>query len=95
MSGDDQDDDDWAGKGYRKLEIEDAAACPNCGGKAEPEQEDDVLFYACGCGNYFGYRTVQQDEDTCAAGLPFAKLAESQLDDGTKVFIGTIGRRPA
>jgi hypothetical protein len=51
-----------------------AAECPNCGSTAEPEQEDDVLFYACECGNHFGYRQVKQ-EDACAAGIPLGHLA--------------------
>jgi hypothetical protein len=91
-------DENWAGRGF--VQIEDTAECPNCGARAEPEQEDDVLFYECECGMAFGYRLVKSEE-TCAAGLPLAHLATlggmdvSPEDIGagpaeTAVFLGSV-----
>lgn len=64
------------------------AGCPYCGGVAEPEQDGDVLYFACpGCGGEFGYRKVTSGA-FCAAGLPVA-------EPGPPVIATTITtRRP-
>jgi rubredoxin len=88
-------------------EVEDSAECPSCGDRAQPEQDDDLIYWACGCGFEFGYRRVVQ-EDTCAAGVRFADLpvrydaaqppGAVSLESGGQrqsVFLGTtIKRRP-
>lgn len=56
------------------LEPAEAAECPNCGGRVEPEQDDDLIYYPCGCGQEFGYQRIRQ-EDSCAAGIPLSHLA--------------------
>lgn len=77
------------------LEVTDAVRCTACGGRAEPEQDGDLVYYACECGFEFGYRRVEQ-QDTCAAGLPLAMVAANarpprHRPDGP-VFVGGIGR---
>lgn len=58
------------------MEPAESVACPNCGEPVEPEQDDDLVYYPCGCGHEFGYRRISQEEDaTCAAGIPLAHLA--------------------
>ena len=51
---------------------EEGIECPYCGATAEPEQDGDVVYFACpSCGGEFGHRKV--DRGTfCAAGLPVA-----------------------
>jgi hypothetical protein len=72
--------------------VEGSTGCIYCPGTAEPEQDGDLLFFACpDCGNEFGYRRVQQDGPVCAAGLPVA-VAEPVP---APVFLGAvISRRP-
>ncbi len=51
------------------------ASCPYCGGAAEPEQDGDVVYFACpGCDGEFGYRKAERGT-FCAAGLPVAVAA--------------------
>ena len=50
------------------------AECPSCGSRAEPEQDGDVLYWACECGFEFGYE-VEKQEETCAAGIELGHLA--------------------
>lgn len=69
-------------------EMSETAQCPSCGAAAEPEQDGDVLFYACECGFYFGYQAMTAEANTCAAGLPLAHLTtdpvfQSRLADLT------------
>lgn len=51
-------------------ELEEAAGCPACGELAEPEQDDDLVYFACGCGHEFGYRRVAQGGGDCQLGVP-------------------------
>jgi hypothetical protein len=73
--------------------FEGSVACPYCGGKAEPEQDSDVIFFACtACGGEFGYRRAVQSAPVCAAGLP---IADGPAQPPQPVFLGTtIKRRP-
>lgn len=49
---------------------------PECGDMAEPEQDGDHRYYACGCGMEFGYSRMQttvlaEDADgNCSVGIP-------------------------
>ena len=75
--------------------LDEAVDCSICLGKgtAEPEQDGDVLLYACTdeeCGAEFGYQRVTQPQATCAAGLP---VSVEQPATGQPVFIGSIGKR--
>lgn len=84
---------------------EEGTGCPYCGGWAEPEQDGDVVFFAClKCEGEFGHRKAERGA-FCAAGLPVAvRVDPAQLpgvvtiDTGAeqrKVFLGvTIKRRP-
>ena len=67
--------------------LEESTGCLYCGEKAEPEQDGDVVFFACtGCGGTFGHRKVTSGA-FCAAGLPVAEPEPA--------FIATtIKRRP-
>lgn len=80
-------------------EIEQAAQCPNCEAIVEPEQDDDLVYYPCGCGNEFGYRRILE-EPTCAAGIPLGHLAtlggalaEISGKQADGVFLGIPVRR--
>jgi len=84
---------------------EEGTGCIFCDGTAEPEQDGDVVYFACPkCGNEFGYRKAERGA-FCAAGLPVAiRVDPAQppgvvtIDTGVeqrKVFLGvTIKRRP-
>lgn len=65
--------------------------CIYCrGGFAEPEQDGDVVYFACPeCGGEFGHRKAERGA-FCAAGLPVAVPAEP----GLPVIATTIKRRP-
>lgn len=70
--------------------------CPSCGEAAEPEEEDGVFKYVCGCGFEFGHRRLDQPEDACSLGIPedVRRGADTRPQDQS-VFLGTsIGRRP-
>jgi radical SAM superfamily enzyme YgiQ (UPF0313 family) len=75
-----------------ELAVEGTTGCIYCGGRAEPEQDGDLFFFACPeCGNEFGHRRVQQ-EQVCAAGLP---VTVQEPGPQAPVFLGsTISRRP-
>lgn len=49
---------------------EESVDCPSCGDKAEPEQEDDLVYFACQCGHEFGYRRIAQEDTSCQLGIP-------------------------
>jgi hypothetical protein len=71
------------------MDVEQQKSCPSCSRLAEPEQDGDLIYYACeSCGYEFGYRQARQ-EGMCAAGImPLPSPEPAQ------VFIGSIGRRP-
>lgn len=75
--------------------FEKSASCPQCGGVAEPEQDGDVVYFACSdedCGAEFGHRRAVQPGPVCAAGLP-VEVREPAA--AAPVFLGTtITRRP-
>lgn len=71
-------DPDWAGRGFSGPDFSESAECPSCGHHAEPEQDGDVLYWACDCGFEFGHARVTQPEESCAAGIPLAHLATLQ-----------------
>jgi hypothetical protein len=53
------------------VNVSDSVPCPACGELAEPEQDGDVTFYACGCSYEFGYQRVAQEQDSsCQLGVP-------------------------
>jgi hypothetical protein len=79
-----------------------SVTCPYCGGTAEPEQDSDVIFFACpDCGGEFGYRRAVQSAPTCAAGLtlvtdpaqPPGVIALESGSDRRSVFLGDVIRR--
>ena len=77
--------------------IADAAECPACGDCAQPEQDGDLIYHACGCGHEFGYRRLPQQESTCQIGVPEDVRRQASLviaDTAMPVFLGSIGRRP-
>jgi hypothetical protein len=86
-------------------EVEESSPCPYCGSQAEPEQDGEVVFFACpDCGGAFGYRRVSQGQ-FCAAGLPVDIRVDAAQPPGVlslesggerqSVFLGNvIKRRP-
>lgn len=84
--------------------FEAGTGCLYCSGTAEPEQEGDVIYFACpACGGTFGYRRVVQSAPVCAAGLTIAVdpaqppgvLSAESGSDRRSVFLGSvIKRRP-
>jgi hypothetical protein len=76
------------------VNVSDSVPCPACGDLAEPEQDDDLTYYACVCGYEFGYQRVVQDQDSsCQLGIDEdTRRRGSVPDDGLPVL--QIGRRP-
>lgn len=86
-----------------------AAACPQCGSAAEPEEDGASLWYACTeCGAEFGYQPVPQAAPVCAAGFRFSDIPVVpdpaqppgllSLESGApraSVFLGNVIRRRA
>jgi predicted RNA-binding Zn-ribbon protein involved in translation (DUF1610 family) len=78
--------------------------CPQCGTDAEPEEDGQILWFACPqCGAEFGYQPVPLAGPLCAAGLsirvddaqPPGVLSLESGSERTSVFLGaTIRRRP-
>lgn len=52
------------------MNIGEAKECPSCGDRAQPEQDGDLIYYACGCGHEFGYQRVAQQDSSCQLGVP-------------------------
>lgn len=87
--------------------IEDARPCPGCGELAEPEQDSDVLYWAClnqSCLMEFGHHRTEQQDPACQLGIPEqvrrqaggiipAEIASTR--DRPPVFLGQIHGRPA
>jgi len=73
------------------VQLELTAACPACGHPAEPEQDGDVIYFACpACEMEFGHH-VERQGPVCAAGLPLAAPEPA----GLPVIATTISmRRP-
>ncbi len=85
-------------------EFAECAECPSCGDRAQPEQDGDLVYWACGCGQEFGYRrVVQSQEGTCAAGIDLSHLATlngvapaeasrllGPMPDASGVFLGSV-----
>jgi hypothetical protein len=74
--------------------------CPSCGDLAEPEVEDGVFKYVCGCGYEFGFSRLEQPEDACSLGIPEDVRRGGVLPpetggtrDQPPVFL-TLGKRP-
>lgn len=76
----------------------------DCGGIAEPEEDEQVRFWVCQtCETEFGYELVSREtsDSSCQLGVPAAvreKFSAPPPDgtggpDGT-VFLGGIGKRP-
>lgn len=87
-------------------EVEEGRLCPGCGCTAEPEQDGDVLYFACDCGFEFGHHRAEAPDPSCQLGIPEGirlKVSAAQppgvlsLESGAErqsVFIGgTIRRR--
>lgn len=79
-----------------------AAACPQCGSAAEPEEDGASLWYACTeCGAEFGYQPVPQAAPVCAAGLvirvddaqPPGVMSLESGGERRSVFLGNVIRR--
>lgn len=78
--------------------------CPQCGGEAEPEEDEAVLWFVCTvCEAEFGYQPLPQAGPLCAAGLtirvddaqPPGVMSLESGDERRSVFLGNfIGRRP-
>lgn len=80
--------------------------CPQCGGAAEPEEDEAILWYVCtdpDCGAEFGYQPLPVSGPVCAAGLtirvddaqPPGVLTLESGGERQSVFLGNfIGRRP-
>jgi hypothetical protein len=82
--------------------FEGSTECPYCGGEAEPEQDGDVIFFACtACDGEFGYRRAVQAAPVCAAGLVIADgpaqppgvMTVESGSDRRSVFLGDVIRR--
>lgn len=51
-------------------QLEESCECPQCGSRAEPEQDGNVLFFCCTeCTAEFGYRKTADGGGMCAAGI--------------------------
>lgn len=79
-----------------------AVECPQCGAKAEPEEDEAVLWFACPqCGALFGYQPLPQAGPLCAAGLsirvdaarPPGVLSLESGGERKSVFLGSVIRR--
>jgi tRNA(Ile2) C34 agmatinyltransferase TiaS len=79
-------------------------ADPQCGGRAEPEQDGDHLYFECtDCGYAFGFSrmetALQQSTGTCAVGIPedVRRAASQPMTDALTASgppLLSIGRRP-
>lgn len=80
-------------------------ADPACGGRAEPEQDGDHLYYDCTqCGYTFGFTrtdtTLAHRDNTCAVGIPedIRRAASEPMTQAlrktTPLPLLSIGRRP-
>jgi hypothetical protein len=78
------------------VNIGEAMECLSCGDRAQPEQDGDLIYYACGCGYEFGYQRVAQEQDNaCQLGVPEEiRRAASPPDPGPGLPLLQIGRRP-
>ncbi len=74
-----------------------ATGCPDCGGPAEPEEEDGLRKYVCtACEYEFGFQLLQQaePEGSCQLGVPEEVRRRASVPPrASEVFIGQIGRR--
>lgn len=82
--------------------------CAERGGMADPESDGELRYYACTrCGYEFGYEQASRPEGACQLGVPeevrrSLSIAGRSIDipvpelteEGRKVFLGAIGRRP-
>ena len=78
--------------------------CPQCGTDAEPEEDGQILWFACPqCGAEFGYQPVPLAGPVCAAGLsirvddaqPPGVLSLESGGERTSLWLGDISvRRP-
>lgn len=69
---------------------EESTGCIYCPGVAEPEQDGDVVYFACpDCGGEFGHRKAERGA-FCAAGLPVAVAAPEPVLIATTITV----RRP-
>lgn len=82
----------WADEPVRCLDSE----CPQPQPSAQPEADGDLRYYACLCGQEFGYQRAGQADATCAAGVPEEVRRAASFGSGqpAPVFLGSIGRRP-
>lgn len=70
---------------------------PECPGPSEPEQDDDVRYYACTiCSFEWGHRRVpQQDAGNCSMGIPAATRQRFMQPAGQREpVLLQLGRRP-
>jgi hypothetical protein len=77
------------------LWAEETVPCPRgpqeCGGTAEPEEDDGSRYWVCmnpECGFTFGYQQAPQESGACSLGVP------GQLQDRQAPVFVEIGRRP-
>jgi hypothetical protein len=79
------------------LWVEETRDCADreCPGKAEPEEDGDLHYFACTtCGYESGYVRIQQSAPGCQLGVPADIRARAQVPQAGPVPI-SIGRRPA
>jgi hypothetical protein len=68
---------------------EESTGCIYCPGRAEPEQDGDVVYFVCQtCFGEFGHRKAERGA-FCAAGLPVAEREPEPV-----LIATTIKRRP-
>jgi hypothetical protein len=68
---------------------------PECDGTSEPEGDPAIRYWACTtCGYEFGYERVGQAADGCSLGIPEDTRRRAMAPPESRVFLGTIGRRP-
>lgn len=75
------------------VEVEEGHLCISCGRMAEPEQDGDVLYFACSCGFESGYRRVAAADPSCQLGVPEDVRRQASVPLPGPVLV-TIGRRP-
>lgn len=82
--------------------------CPEEQPSAQPEADGTLRYYACPCGYEFPAEIVSQDAGACQLGVPEEirrlnmNITGRSIDipvpelteEGKRVFLGPIGRRP-
>lgn len=87
-------------------EMQEAQPCPVCGVEAEPDMEDDMVFFECendecdAPGYQWGFRKAEAADPDCAINVPEdIRRANARFDPPVEIPKGvplgsTIGLRP-